>query len=63
MLHGLGVTRYAQIAAWTDEDIARIDPQLGAFSGRIRRDNWVEQAKYLAAGDAVGFEGRFGKLS
>lgn len=62
MLHGLGVTRYAQIAAWTPEDIARIDPQLGAFAGRIERDSWVEQAKFLAAGDTAGFEGKFGKL-
>jgi predicted flap endonuclease-1-like 5' DNA nuclease len=62
LLHGLGITTYAQIAAWTDEDIDRIDPQLGSFAGRIRRDNWVEQAKFLAAGDTAGFEGKFGKL-
>lgn len=62
LLHGLGVARYAQIAAWTDADIDRIDGQLGAFAGRIRRDDWVEQAKLLVAGDAAGFEARFGKL-
>jgi predicted flap endonuclease-1-like 5' DNA nuclease len=62
LLEGLGVTTYAQIAAWTEVDIDRIDPQLGTFAGRIRRDNWVEQAKFLAAGDAAGFEARFGKL-
>lgn len=62
LLHSLGVTRFAQIAAWTDEDIDRIDAQLGNFAGRIRRDNWVEQAKFLAAGDRAGFEGKFGKL-
>lgn len=62
MLHGLGVTRFSQIAAWTDEDIARIDASLGTFAGRITRDNWVEQAKLLAAGDTAGFEGKFGKL-
>jgi predicted flap endonuclease-1-like 5' DNA nuclease len=62
MLHALGVTRYAQIAGWSDEDIDRIDAQLGPFAGRIRRDSWVEQAKYLASGDAAGFEARFGKL-
>lgn len=62
LLHSLGITRYAQIAAWTEEDIDRIDPQLGAFAGRIRRDSWVEQAKFLAAGDAAGFEAKFGKL-
>jgi predicted flap endonuclease-1-like 5' DNA nuclease len=62
LLGGLGVTRYAQIAAWSEADIDRIDPQLGAFAGRIRRDNWVEQAKFLAAGDRAGFEGKFGKI-
>ena len=62
VLHGLGVTRYSQIAAWTDADIARIDTQLGTFAGRIGRDSWVEQAKFLAAGDTAGFEGKFGKL-
>ena len=57
----LGITRFDQIAAWDDADIDRIDAQLGRFQGRIRRDNWVEQAKYLAAGDRVAFEDRFGK--
>jgi predicted flap endonuclease-1-like 5' DNA nuclease len=61
-LNGLGVTRYAQIAAWTEADVAEIDPKLGAFQGRIVRDNWIEQCRYLAAGDTTGFEGRFGKL-
>ena len=62
LLNSLGITRYAQIAAWTEEDIARIDAQLGAFAGRIKRDSWVEQAKFLASGDKAGFEGKFGKL-
>lgn len=62
LLPTLGVTSLSQIAAWTDEDIDRIDAQLGTFAGRIRRDNWVEQAKFLAAGDTKGFEDRFGKL-
>jgi predicted flap endonuclease-1-like 5' DNA nuclease len=62
LLHGLGITRYSQIAAWSEADIDRIDAQLGAFAGRIRRDNWVEQANLLAAGDAAGFEAKFGKL-
>ena len=62
ILHGLGITRFSQIAAWTDEDIARVDASLGTFAGRITRDNWVEQAKLLAAGDTAGFESKFGKL-
>jgi len=62
LLASLGVTRFDQIAAWSEADIDRIDAQLGAFAGRIRRDNWVEQAKFLAAGDVAGFEGKFGKV-
>lgn len=62
LLHGFGITRFSQIAGWSDADIDRIDAQLGTFAGRIRRDSWVEQAKFLAAGDKAGFEGKFGKL-
>lgn len=62
LLHGLGITRYSQIAEWSDADVERIDAQLGTFAGRIVRDSWIEQARYLAAGDVAGFEGRFGKL-
>ncbi len=43
-------------------EIERLDPQLGAFRGRIIRDRIVEQAAYLARGDIDGFEQRFGKL-
>ena len=60
ILSGLGVTTYAQIADWDEAEIDRIDGQLGRFEGRIRRDNWVEQAKLLAAGDKAGFDARFG---
>lgn len=56
----LGINRIEQIAAWTEADIDRIDAQLGRFQGRIRRDNWVEQARLLAAGNTAGFESRFG---
>lgn len=46
-LQTMGVTRYAQIAAWSDEDVARFDRELSA-RGRIVRDEWVAQAKSLA---------------
>ena len=62
LLNGLGVTRFDQIGAWDDADIARIDAELGAFKGRITRDQWVEQARLLAAGDTAGYEAKFGKL-
>ena len=57
-----GVTSFAQIAEWDDAEIDRIDATLGRFEGRIRRDDWVAQAKLLAADDMAGYEARFGKL-
>lgn len=62
LLNGLGVTRFDQVAAWTDADVAAIDPQLGTFQGRIARDNWIDQAAYLARGDKAGFEAKYGAL-
>jgi predicted flap endonuclease-1-like 5' DNA nuclease len=40
----------------------KIDAQLGNFAGRPRRDNWVDQARLLAAGDLAGYEAKYGKL-
>ena len=62
LLIELGVTRYAQIANWSEADIAAIDTKLGTFKGRPVRDQWVDQAKYLAADDIAGFEAKYGKL-
>jgi predicted flap endonuclease-1-like 5' DNA nuclease len=62
LLHSLGVTSYSQIAAWDDDEIGRIDAQLGTFAGRIRRDDWPTQAKFLDSGDMAAFEARFGRL-
>jgi predicted flap endonuclease-1-like 5' DNA nuclease len=61
-LHGLGFTRFDQLARLTPTEVERLDGQLGAFSGRIKRDRVVEQADYLARGDSDGFEQRFGRL-
>lgn len=61
LLGELGVTSFAQIAAWEAADVAHIDGQLGRFAGRITRDQWIEQAKLLAAADEAGFAERFGK--
>ncbi len=60
LLGQFGIASYAQIAAWTPEDIERIDAHLGRFSGRIVRDQWVEQAKLLAANDEKTFVSQFG---
>lgn len=62
LLGDLGVTRFEQIAGWSEADIAAIDARLGNFSGRIARDNWVDQAGYLARRDKAGFEAKYGAL-
>ena len=41
-----GITRFSQIAAWTDTDIADWDARING-RGRITRDNWVGQARDL----------------
>lgn len=61
-LHQLGITTFAQIAAMDDAALDELDGKLGNFAGRPRRDSWVLQARFLAAGDVAGFEAQFGKL-
>ena len=61
-LHELGVSSFEQIAGWDDAEIDRVDSQLGRFEGRIRRDDWVGQAKLLAQGDDSGFAEKYGRL-
>ena len=46
-LHDAGVTTFAQIAAWTEEDVAAMDEKL-SFKGRIEREGWIAQAAELA---------------
>ena len=48
-LHAAGVTSFAQIAAWTPEDVAAMDEKL-SFKGRIEREGWIAQAAELAKG-------------
>ena len=62
LLDSLGVSSFAQIASWSEADIAELDGKLGTFAGRPARDNWVEQAQFLASGDVTGFEAKFGKV-
>ncbi|NKB29716.1 MAG: 50S ribosomal protein L21 [Rhodobacteraceae bacterium] len=46
-LNALGITSFAQIAAWTADEVADFDEKL-SFKGRIDRDDWITQAKKLA---------------
>lgn len=48
-LNNLGIYHFSQIAAFTPEDITKVDDELN-FKGRIERDDWLSQAKTLAEG-------------
>lgn len=49
-LNALGIYHFRQIAAFTADDIARVDEVLN-FKGRIERDEWLSQAATLAEGE------------
>ncbi|MEM1373557.1 MAG: hypothetical protein AAGF78_04135 [Pseudomonadota bacterium] len=51
----LGFYHFDQIASWTDEEVAWVDANLEGFKGRVSRDDWVSQAKVLAAGGETAF--------
>ncbi len=53
LCHSLGFFHFDQIAGWTTNEIAWVDANLEGFKGRVTRDNWVAQAKILAAGGSV----------
>ncbi|MEO1457743.1 MAG: NADH-quinone oxidoreductase subunit E [Pseudomonadota bacterium] len=58
MLNSMGVFHFDQIASWDDEEVAWVDANLEGFKGRIVRDDWVAQAKTLAAGEVTEFAER-----
>jgi len=53
----LGIFHFHQIAAWTRPEIRWVGTYL-AFPGRIDREDWVGQAKILAAGGETEFAAR-----
>ena len=48
-LTNLNITTFAQIAAWTPEDVEKIEAEIKQ-KGRVAREEWIEQAKELVAG-------------
>ena len=46
-LNSLGIVSYRQIATWNDAEIQRVSGRLDGFHDRIRRDDWVGQARRL----------------
>lgn len=52
-----GVTRYEQLPAWKEGDVARINRALGGMR-RVQEQNWIEQAKILASGGLTAYARR-----
>lgn len=55
LCHELGFFHFDQVAAWTADEVAWVDANLKGFKGRVSRDNWVDQARVLAAGGTTAF--------
>lgn len=53
-LNALGIYHFRQIAALTPDEVRWLAGELGAFPGRIARENWIGQARALAQADAGG---------
>jgi predicted flap endonuclease-1-like 5' DNA nuclease len=51
-LASLGITRFADIAAWRSDDVRNVSQALG-FSREISRQNWIEQAALLERSKAT----------
>lgn len=58
LLNSMGYFHYDQIAAWTAAEVAWVDENLTGFKGRVSRDDWVPQARLLAAGGETEFSAR-----
>ena len=61
LLHSLGFFHFDQIAGWTENEVSWVDQNLEGFKGRVTRDEWVKQAKSLAAGEVTEFASRVKK--
>ncbi len=59
VLHALGFFHFDQIAAWTVEQVTWVDDHL-KFNGRIKREEWIKQAKLLAEGNDDEFNKLYG---
>ena len=60
-LHEMGIYHFDQIASWGPKEQAWMDGNLAGFKGRATRDEWVPQAKTLAAGGTTEFSKKVDK--
>lgn len=58
LCNDFGFYHFDQIAEWTQDEVDWVDENLVGFKGRVSRDDWVAQAKVLAAGGDTGTAGQ-----
>lgn len=46
-LNKIGINRFRQIAAWSDDDLIEVAGRIKVAAGRIRRDDWIAAARKL----------------
>ena len=51
-LNSKGIYYFKQIGAWKAADVKMVESVIDSIPGRIKRDEWVKQAKVLAKGGA-----------
>ena len=61
LLHSMGFYHFDQVASWGADEVAWVDQNLEGFKGRVTRDDWVAQAKILAAGGETEFSKKVDK--
>lgn len=59
ILHSLGFFHFDQISAWTATEVNWVDDHL-RFGGRIKREEWIRQARLLAEGKDAEFAKLYG---
>ena len=62
LLGSQGVARYSDIAQWSPADVARFDRLVGG-TGRVQRENWVEQAQILSRGGDTAYSKDYDRKS
>lgn len=55
LLNRLGFYHFDQIANWSEEEVDWVDHHLEGFRGRIKRDQWIQQASILQTGELTEF--------
>jgi len=53
MLHQLGVFHFSQIASFSEDDVKWIADNIEGISGRVLRDDWINQAAILLNGSSA----------